>query len=96
MTVDRLAVQPRFWLILLALFILVFSLLFNIINERCDELKQKNAELLQECAMLDNEVSELEAQLDYIKSPAGLERYARANGMIKEGETKFMPVERGY
>lgn len=86
---KRISVRPRFWVFLIAVFLLVFIPLYMILGSRCNELKNTEARLIAEKESLDARVTELKADLDFARSIAGIERYARAQGMIMPGEIKY-------
>ena len=92
MTQRSIAVKPRFWLFLIFLFLLVFLPLYRILDNRYDALIEKRDELMAVRGEYTKRVDDLQKELDYVDSDAGIERYARAIGMIMEGEIKYNPV----
>ncbi len=82
-------VKPRFWVLLLLAFLAVFTPLYMILNNRSAQLKAQEAELLAQKQALSERVFSLKSDLEYARSDAGIEQYARAEGMIMPGEIKY-------
>lgn len=82
-------VKTRFWVFLLVLFMLVFVPLYLILNNRSTQLEVQAAELLAQKQVLSERVLSLKSDLEYARSDAGIEQYARAEGMIMPGEIKY-------
>lgn len=89
MTQRSITVKPRFWVILLVVFLMVFMPLYRILDNRYQALVEKGAELVRVRDEYAQRVEDLKRELDYVRSDAGIERYARALGMIKDGEIKY-------
>lgn len=86
---NTLRLTPRFWLLLFLTFIIVFTPLYIISNRRSAQLKAQEAELLAQKQALSERVLSLKSDLEYARSDAGIEQYARAEGMIMPGEIKY-------
>lgn len=86
---NTLNATPRFWVVLFIAFVLVFAPLYLISNNRCNQLKAQEAELLAQKQALSERVLSLKSDLEYARSDAGIEQYARAEGMIMPGEIKY-------
>lgn len=86
---KKISVRPRFWIVLIAVFLMIFTPLYCILGNRLQELQQTEARLTAEKASLDAQVAQLKEELDFVRSEAGVERYARAQGMVMPGETKY-------
>lgn len=85
----KISVRPRFWILLIVVFLTVFIPLYCILGNRLNDLEKTEARLMAEKASLDAQVTQLKADLDFARSEAGIERYARAQGMIMPGEIKY-------
>lgn len=86
---NTMRVKPRFWIILFLAFMLVFTPLYIISNRRSAQLKAQEAELFAQKQALSERVLSLKSDLEYARSDAGIEQYARAEGMIMPGEIKY-------
>ena len=86
---NTLNATPRFWVVLFIAFVLVFAPLYLISNNRSNQLKAQEAELLAQKQELSERVLSLKSDLEYARSDAGIEQYARAEGMIMPGEIKY-------
>lgn len=86
---NTLNATPRFWVVLFIAFVLVFTPLYLISNNRSNQLKAQEAELLAQKQELSERVLSLKSDLEYARSDAGIEQYARAEGMIMPGEIKY-------
>ena len=86
---NTLNATPRFWVVLFIAFVLVFAPLYLISNNRGYQLKAQEAELLAQKQALSERVLSLKSDLEYARSDAGIEQYARAEGMIMPGEIKY-------
>lgn len=82
-------VKPRFWVLLFLAFLLVFTPLYLILDNRSFQLKAQEEALLAQKQALSERVLSLKSDLDYARSDAGIEQYARAEGMILPGEIKY-------
>lgn len=86
-------VKPRFWLILMATFLAVFTPLYVILDARSDDMQRAQEALIARRDALSAQMYSLSEQLDYVRSDRGIEQLARANGMIMPGETQYIAVE---
>lgn len=86
---KTLYVKTRAWVFLLILFMAVFIPLYRILSDRSTQVKEQAAELLAQKQALSERVLSLKSDLDYARSDAGIEQYARAEGMIMPGEVKY-------
>ena len=89
MAQRSITVKPRFWLILMALFLAVFLPLYRILDNHYAALIETRNELIavRDASLL--RVEELNRKIDYVTSDAGIEQQARALGMVMEGEIKI-------
>lgn len=94
MTQGSITLKPRFWYILLTVFAIVFVLLYSIFDASYQKKKEEEQLLIAKRDQLNQEVHELRNEIEFVHSDAGIERYARAIGMIKPGEIKYNAVER--
>ena len=90
----NITLSSRFWITILIVFCLVAYLICSTIDGAFEQRKAEYDRLAEQRDELRQELSLLQRELDYIRSDAGIERYARAIGMIKPGEVKYTPVER--
>lgn len=84
-----LYVETRAWVFLLILFMAIFIPLYHMLNNRSNQVKEQVAELLAQKQALSERVLSLKSDLEYARSDAGIEQYARAEGMIMPGEIKY-------
>ena len=74
--------------------LLIVALAIGIIcfNVRIDSTRARIKQVSQENAALQKQLDNLESELAFIKTPEGIELYARAQGMSMPGETRYTPV----
>ncbi len=87
---KSIRVKPRFWIILMLLFLIVFTPLFFILDSHSERLTQTQAELTRAQSELYARESELKLSLDYVRSAKGIEQLARAQGMVMDGEIQYI------
>lgn len=87
---SRIRVKPRFWVFLMALFLIVFTPLYIILDSHSHRLAETYAQLSATRDQLKAQADGLRADLMYLKSERGVEQYARAHGMIMPGEVQYV------
>ena len=92
---GQIRISIRGWLILIAAFMVVFFLIQDLINDKAAQLTEEKNRLSAEYASLENQVAQLESEIEYVNTAAGLEQYARAEGMYKSGEVRYSAVTIG-
>jgi len=85
----KIIVQPRFWLFLMIVFLLVFTPLYLMLDAEGQKLADRRAELTEQRESLNNELKELQSDLNYVRSEQGIEQYAREAGMVMPGEVRY-------
>lgn len=89
MSRGPIIVHPRFWLLLMAVFLLVFTPLYVILDQEGQRLMEKRDELLEQREELSQQLQELQIELNYIRTDQGIEQYAREAGMVMPGEIRY-------
>lgn len=89
MSRGPIIVHPRFWLLLMALFLIVFTPLYLILDQEGARLVEKRQALIEQRDELSQELQQLQSDLNYIRTEQGIEQYAREAGMIMPGEIRY-------
>ncbi|MCR4620969.1 MAG: septum formation initiator family protein [Clostridiales bacterium] len=77
---------------LVALLILAFAVGIFCFNARITSTRARIKQVSQDNAALQKQLDDLESELAFVKTPEGIELYARAQGMSMPGETRYTPV----
>lgn len=83
----RLSAKTYF-VILLVMFA-IFSIFEISFTRRTKAANEELDALRIETAALTETLNEKEHELEFVKTPEGIELYARANGLQKKGETRY-------
>ncbi len=78
--------------VIVCLLIAAFVVGIICFNVRIDSTRARIRQVSQENAALHTQLDGLESELAFIKTPEGIELYARAQGMSMPGETRYTPV----
>ncbi len=87
---KSIRVKPRFWIILMLLFLIVFTPLFIILDSHSERLSQTQAEYAKIQSELYARESELKQRIDYVRTAQGIEEFARSYGMVMDGEIQYI------
>ena len=79
------------WFALLIAVLAVFGGIFAMLESERKATEIEIAQAKQQTAALSQEYSDLQEELDFIKSDEGLELYARAYGMQMPDEIRYVP-----
>lgn len=84
-------IKPRFWLILMAVLVLVFASMYVSQNGYLAQQAEQIAQLQQQQDDATNENAELERKISFAKTDEYVERVARDElGLLKPGEVRFV------
>ena len=88
----RISVQPRFWLFMIIILMLIcFTLSFAVTQMRYGQLTEHVNALNQEKVRLIDRITELSNQLSYVRTDEYVERIARDElNMIRPGEIRYV------
>lgn len=87
----RRRVTPKFWLIMIALTLVVFGASFAIMQNRYVQETQKLAQVTDYRNALTSEVAALSEELEYVQTDEYIVRAARDElGMIMPGEVRYV------
>ncbi|MBQ3079222.1 MAG: septum formation initiator family protein [Clostridia bacterium] len=87
---NKISVRPRFWLILMMLILVLSMPLYIKLHNQQKKLNDAYAEQVAYRDQLKEQVLDLQKDISYLKSEEGIERYARAAGMVMPGEIQFV------
>ena len=85
----KIIVQPRFWVFLMAVFLLVFTPLYLMLDAEGQKLMERREDLTAQRDALKEELKELQSNLNYVRTDQGIEQFAREAGMIMPGEIRY-------
>ena len=87
----RIRIQPRFWLFVIALMVLCFGASSAVAQYRYAQVSDHLSALNEDKILLTNRISDLNAQLDYVRTDAYVERVARDElNMLLPGEIRYV------
>ena len=86
-------IQPRFWVFLSILLIVVFTFAFAVQFVRLRTQAQTLENLENERKTLMEEVSELTLELEYMQTDDYIEQAARELGMLLPDEIRYVPSQ---
>ncbi len=87
----RIRVQPRFWILVIAVMLVCFGTSYAVTQMRYGEVTEQVDALNQEKVGLMDRISELSNQLNYVSTDAYVERVARDElNMIRPGEIRYV------
>lgn len=90
---QRITINPRLLLSLMVLFVVIFSALYFVLDSEA-KANQAQLEILKaEKEAYGAELRRLKSEIDYVEEGEGLEKYARAKGMIMPGEVQYVAGE---
>lgn len=84
-------IQPRFWIMLCILLIIVFGFSLSVQYIRLRTQAQTLANLEAEYQTLMNEMSEKAAELEFMQTDEYIEQAARELGMLPPDEIRYVP-----
>lgn len=89
--IMRRRVKPRFWIIMIAVTLIVFLASFSVLNRRYAQGKQRLKQVQADRDALILEVSALNERLDFARTDDYVIRTARDElGMIMPGEVRYV------
>ena len=87
----RIRIQPRFWVFVIAVMLVCFSVSFIVTQVRYGQISDHVDALSQEKVGLMNRVNELNSTLSYVRTDEYVERVARDElNMIRPGEIRYV------
>ena len=87
----RIRIQPRFWLFIIVLMLLCFGASSAVAQYRYAQISDHLNALTREKILLTDRISALNAQLDYVRTDAYVERVARDElNMLLPGEIRYV------
>lgn len=87
----RIYPRPRFYLFMIAFMLLCFTVSGVVSQLHCSRIADRITLLTDERLALSNRIQELDAQLDYVRTDAYIERIARDElNMIMPGEIRYI------
>jgi len=88
---SRMRVQPRFWLILIALMLSAFALVWSSQQDLIEQREAMIEELTAAREQMEIEIAEAQRQLQFSKSDEYIERLARSElGLVMPDEVLYV------
>ena len=85
-------IQPRFWVIISTILIIIFAFAFAVQFVRLHTQAQTLANLEQERVTLLEELSDLSLELEYMQTSEYIEQAARELGMLLPDDVRYVPA----